>query len=59
MKTEIRILDLSDKYTHWLIPKFTPIAKEARLTSEQLAKKIIRDGMTSQEKEVLTEILYN
>ncbi len=33
MKKEIPILDPTDKYTHWLIPKFTPIAKGANLLS--------------------------
>ena len=59
MKEEIPILDPTDKYTHWLIPKFTLIAKEARLTPERLAKMIIGDGMTSQGKDLLTEMLYN
>ena len=59
IKKEIPILDLTDKYTHWLIPKFTPIAKGARLIPERLAKMIIGDGMTIEEKNVLTEMLYN
>ena len=59
MKKEIPILDPTDKYTHWLIPKFTPIAKEARLTSERLAKMIIGEEMSPQEKDMLTEMLYN
>ena len=59
IKREIPILDPTDKYTHWLIPKFTPIAKGARLTPEWLGKMIIGEGMTAQEKEVLTEMLYN
>ncbi len=59
MKKEIPILDPTDKYTHWLIPKFTPITKEARLTPERLAKMVIGDGITSQEKDLLTEMLYN
>ena len=59
IKRETPILDPTDKYTHWLIPKFTPIAKGARLTPERLGKMIIGDGMTEQEKEVLTEMLYN
>ncbi len=46
-------------YTYWLITKFTPIAKGARLTPERLGKMIIEDGITDQEKEVLTEMLYN
>ena len=44
---------------HWLIPKFTPIAKRAILTPERLAKMIIGDGMTSQKKDLLTEMFYN
>ena len=59
IKKEIPILDFTDKYTHWLIPKFTPIAKGARLIPERLAKMIIGDGMTIEEKDVLTEMLYN
>lgn len=59
IKGETLILDSNDKYSQWLIPKFTPIAKGARLTPERLAKMIIGDGMTSEEKEVLTEMLYN
>ncbi len=34
MKKEIPIFDPIDKYTHWLIPKFTPIAKRVRRTPE-------------------------
>ena len=56
MKKEIPILYPTNKYTHWLIPKFTPIAKGARLTPERLAKMIIGDGMISQEKDLLTEM---
>ncbi len=59
IKREIPILDSTDKYTYWLILKFTPIAKGARLTLERLSKIIIGDGMTTQKKDVLTEILYN
>ena len=59
IKKETPILDPTDKYTHCLIPKFTLIAKRARLTPEQLDKKIIRDRITEQEEEVFTEILYN
>lgn len=59
IKKKIPILDPTDKYTHWLIPKFTPIVKRARLTPERLAKMIVGDVMTAQEKEVLTKMLYN
>ena len=59
IKNEIFILNPMDKYTHWLIPKFTLIAKKARLIPERRAKMIIRDSMISQENDVLTEMLYN
>lgn len=59
LKKEIPIFELTNKYTHWLISKFTPISKKAKLTLEQLAKIIIGDDMTFQEKNLLTEILYN
>lgn len=41
------ILDFIDKYTHWLIFKFTSIAKKARLIPKRLRKKIIKKGMTA------------
>ena len=59
IKKEISIFDPTDNYTHWLISKFTPIAKGAIITLERLAKMIIGDDMTSQEKDLLTEMLYN
>ena len=59
IKKKTPIFDSNNKYTQWLIPKFTSIAKGARLTPEQLGKMIIRDGMISEEKEILTEMLYN
>ena len=59
MKKEILIFNSIDKYIHWLILKFTLIAKRARFTLERLAKMIIGNGMISQEKDLLTEMLYN
>lgn len=59
IKKEILILYPINKYIHWLILKFMQIAKQTRLISDQLAKMMIRDGMTFQKKEVLTKILYN
>ena len=44
---KIPILDSTDKYTHWLILKFTPIAKRSRLPPKRLGKIIIGDGMTA------------
>lgn len=49
----------TDQYMYWLIPKFTPIAKRARFTPKQSAKMIIRNSMTSLEKDLLIVILYN
>ncbi len=46
IKREISILDSTDKYTNWLISKFTPIAKEAKITHERSGKMTIGDGMT-------------
>lgn len=59
MKKEISIFDSTNKYTHWLIPMFIPIAKEARFTLKRLAKMIIGDSITFQKKDLLTEMLYN
>lgn len=42
-----------------LTPKFILIIKKARLTFKWLTKMIIDDGITSQEKDLLTKILYN
>lgn len=53
------MLDLTDKYIYQLIPKFTLIARGARLISTRLTKMIIGDGMTFQEKYLLTEMLFN
>lgn len=41
---------------HWLIPKFSLISTGARFTPERLSKMIIGDGMTSQKKDLLTEM---
>ena len=59
IKKEIPIFDSIDKYTHWLISKFTPIAKRARLTPEQLTTMIIEDSMWPQKKDIHTQMLYN
>lgn len=60
MKKVIPILNpISYKYIYWLIPEFTPITKRARLTLERLAKMIIGDNMTFQEKNLLFKILFN
>lgn len=45
MKKETLILDPTNKYIHWFIPKFISIIKRTRLTLEQLGKMIIRNGM--------------
>ena len=59
IKKKVPIFDPTDKYSHWLIPKFTPIAQGAKLTPKRLAKMIVRNGMTAQEKDVLTKMLYS
>ena len=59
IKKETPILDPIDKYTYWLVSKFTPIVKEARLIPERHGKMIVGDEIIEQEKGVLTKILYN
>lgn len=59
MKKEISILNPIDEYINWLIPKFISIAKRSSLISQQLAKIIISDSMTSQKIDWPTKILYN
>lgn len=59
IEKKILILDLNNKYNYYLIPKFTPIVKGARLTSERLAKRIIKNSITAQKKDDLTKMLYN
>jgi hypothetical protein len=34
--------DLDDLYTKWLIPKFSKIAKDSRLTPERIEKLIVK-----------------
>lgn len=59
IKKVILILNPIHKYIYWLIPEFTSITKKARLTLERLAKMIIGDNMTFQEKNLLFKILFN
>lgn len=53
IEKEIPILDPINKYMHWLILKFIPIAKGSRLTPEQVGKMIIGDNITKQKKKFL------
>jgi hypothetical protein len=41
-----------------LIPKFSDIKRESRLTSERIGKLILRKGLKPREKEILLELLY-
>ena len=59
IKKKVLILDPTDKYSHGLISKFTPIMKGAGLTLERLAKMIVGNSMTAKEKDVLIKMLYN
>ena len=54
-----RGLPKSEKFPDWLIPKFSTIFKGSRLTPERLQRMTVGDSMTSAEKEVLTQMLYN
>src|SRR5204863_2671299 len=46
-------------YSKWLIPKFSDIEKGSRLTEERAAKLIIREELTSKERAMFLEMLYN
>lgn len=46
-------------YSHWLIPKFSNLARGARMTPERLSKMIVGEELTIKEKELVTEMLYN
>jgi|SRR5438045_861833 len=47
------------KYSNWLILKFSDIKKGSRLTEECAAKLLVGEGLTSQEKAMFFEMLYN
>lgn len=47
------------KYDHWLTPKFSDIATGSRLTPERAEKMLVGDELTSAEKDILLELLYN
>lgn len=58
-ETKRYVKDPEDKYADWLIPKFSGLAKGARLTPERLQRMRIGDELTEQEKDLFTEMLYN
>jgi hypothetical protein len=47
------------KYSQWLIPKFSAIEKEDRLTPERISKLKIGSNITQEEKELFVEMLLN
>ena len=47
------------KFSKWLIPKFSSLARGSRLKPERLQKMIVGDGLTPIEKNLLTEMLFN
>ena len=51
--------DPNRPYKEWLIPKFSDIPRGSRLTPERLGKMIVGDELTIQERDMLTEMLYN
>lgn len=59
IKRDSSIFDPTNKYTYWFIPKFTPVTKIFKLTSELLSKMIIVDRITEQEIKVFIKMLYN
>ena len=56
---ETYVHDPESKYAKFLIPKFSKIAKGARLKPQRLAEMRIGSNLTPQERELLTEMLYN
>ena len=56
-ETDIKGYD--KKYPRWLIAKFSNIKRGSRLTKEYLEKLIVEEGLTTQEKDVFIEMLYN
>ena len=48
-----------EKYPGWLIPKFSSIARGARMTPERLQKINVGECLTVEERDHLTELLYN
>lgn len=47
------------KFSDWLIPKFSTLARGLRLEPERLQKMIVRNSMTLAEKNLFTEMLFN
>lgn len=52
-------LGVTLKFSEWLIPKFSTLARSVRLKPERLQKMIIGDGMTFAKKKLLIEMLFN
>ena len=47
------------KYSQWLHPRFATFARGARLTPERVERVLVGKMLTTQEKDVLLEMLYN
>ena len=50
--------DPADKYSEFLVPRFSGMKRGSRLTPERLKRIRIGEGLSEQEKELLTEMLY-
>ena len=48
----------NEKYPGWLIPKFSRMARGARLTPERLQKIRVGDGLSMEERDLLAEVLH-
>lgn len=59
MKMEKYLKDPGARYVDWLIPKFSLNDKGSRLTSARLREMRAGSKLTSQERDVLTELLHN
>jgi RNase H-like domain found in reverse transcriptase/Integrase zinc binding domain/Reverse transcriptase (RNA-dependent DNA polymerase) len=47
------------KYDQWITPKFSAIARGARLTPERADRMIVGEDLTDKERDVMLEMLYN
>jgi hypothetical protein len=56
-KADVRSQD--EKYSGWLIPKFSDIERGSRLTKKRLEELIVGADLTLQERDVFEEMLYN
>jgi hypothetical protein len=59
IKKEKYSKDPTDQFAEFLIPKFSGLAKGARLKPERIQRMQVGDGLLEREKELLLEMLFN